>query len=336
MPIKVCFTDFPGPANPDAILHLLKEITDVVVDQVDPEIVFFSVFGYKFLEYPEALRIFFTGENVHPDFNLCDYAFGFDWMSFGDRYYRCPNFLLYSEFNTLCQTPIPSQKQINEVLSRPRFCNFIYSNANAHPYRDELFHLLNGVKKVDSVGLHLNNTGVFRGSPSLGTTATQDKISFQRECRFSIAAENSSSPGYTTEKLVHALVAGTIPIYWGDPMVGKQFNSHRFINCHEFSSPAAVVARVAEIEESPVLAAQILSEPIFLEGRIPDVLKIENLSAHLEFILSQSHDSAFRRNRFVWGKTYEERRKKETAARSLQRFRKFIGGIKNRILPKHF
>lgn len=334
MPVKIWFTDFPGPANPDAILHILKGITDISIDPVEPDIVFFSVFGHNFLDYPDALRIFFTGENVHPDFNLCDYAFGFDWMNFGDRYCRCPNFLLYSEFNILRHTPIPSKEEIEKVLSRPRFCNFIYSNANAHPYRDGLFHLLNKFKVVDSAGLHLNNAGIFRGSPSLGDAATLDKLEFQRECRFSIAVENSSAPGYTTEKLVHALVSNTIPIYWGDPEVGIQFNTRRFINCHEFSSPSAVIARIAEIENSPGLAAEILSQPIFPGGHIPDSLKIENLVAQLEFILNQSRDSAFRRNRFVWGRIYEERRKREVAPRYIDKLRSIAGRVRKRFMVK--
>ena len=34
--------------------------------------------------------------------------------------------------------------------------------------------------------------------------------------KFNIAFENSSYPGYVTEKITDAFIANTIPIYWGD------------------------------------------------------------------------------------------------------------------------
>src|ERR1022692_3919958 len=158
-PIKIVFSDFPGPRNPDAILSLLRQSYEVVLDDARPDYVIFSVFGYGFLEFPEAVRIFFTGENVHPDFNLCDYAFGFDWMQFEDRYCRCPNYQLYDEFREIRERRCTTLSHAEVRAKKSRFCNFIYSNADAHPFRAELFHRLCQYKKVDSAGSFLNNTG---------------------------------------------------------------------------------------------------------------------------------------------------------------------------------
>ena len=44
------------------------------------------------------------------------------------------------------------------------------------------------------------------------------KLKFQHRFRFTIAIENSESPGYATERLMDAFLEGTIPIYWGDPV----------------------------------------------------------------------------------------------------------------------
>lgn len=30
------------------------------------------------------------------------------------------------------------------------------------------------------------------------------------------------------------MLAGTIPIYWGNPDISREFNSASFINCHDF------------------------------------------------------------------------------------------------------
>ena len=76
--------------------------------------------------------------------------------------------------------------------------------------RDELFEYLSQYKLVDSGGRHKNNIG---GS-------IDDKFLFQQQYKFSIAYENSSTPGYTTEKIIQALAAGTSePIYWGNPEI---------------------------------------------------------------------------------------------------------------------
>ncbi len=315
--IKIAFKDFPGPANPDAIVSFLKKYYDIEINDQAPDYLFYSVFGYDFFKYRDSIRIFFTGENVHADFNLCDYAFGFDWMEFGDRYHRCPNYMLYPEFSGVRDRIRTDVNEPEPLLNRSRFCNFIYSNATAHPFRETFYHRLSHYKKIDSAGIYLNNTGFIKGSPSLGLNATIDKISFQRECKFSIAMENSSSPGYTTEKLIHALAADTIPIYWGNPLVGKEFNTERFINCHDFDSVESVINRVIEIDKHPKLYLEILSKPFFANGVVPEFLCEDWLAKRFEMIFSIEKNAAYRRNFHVWGKEYEARRVQETRRRSM-------------------
>ena len=41
------------------------------------------------------------------------------------------------------------------------------------------------------------------------------KINFIKLSKFTICPENSADPGYCTEKIMHALEAGCIPLYWG-------------------------------------------------------------------------------------------------------------------------
>lgn len=311
MQIRVNFTDFPGPANPVAMLRLLQKRHQVVLEAENPNFVFYSVCGYDFLKYEKSIRVFFTGENIHPDFNLCDYALGFDWLTLEDRYFRCPNFLLYEEYEELMAKKPLSSEQVLAVQQRPRFCNFIYSNAKAHPFRDQLFHALSERKKVDSAGLHLNNTGIFLGSPSLGAMATRDKVEFQKECRFTLAIENSSTPGYTTEKLIHALLADTIPIYWGDPVVGRQFNTRRFVNCHEFDSISDIVNRVLEIEHCQKISNSILQEAIYANGTAPCNLTPDAVLKFIESFIGKPQEVSKRRNPYFWARMYEDRRRRE-------------------------
>ena len=39
--------------------------------------------------------------------------------------------------------------------------------------------------------------------------------------------------GYTTEKIFEPMIAQSIPIYWGNPRIGEDFNEKSFINCNK-------------------------------------------------------------------------------------------------------
>jgi hypothetical protein len=56
--------------------------------------------------------------------------------------------------------------------------------------------------------------------------------------RFAICFENTIFPGYLTEKLFDCLLAGCIPIYWGDPTVAVQIPPTCYIDYRQFGDLA--------------------------------------------------------------------------------------------------
>ena len=54
--------------------------------------------------------------------------------------------------------------------------------------------------------------------------------------RFAICYENASVSGYITEKIFDCFMAGTIPVYWGDPEVAKLLPPATFIDRGKFKS----------------------------------------------------------------------------------------------------
>ena len=50
-----------------------------------------------------------------------------------------------------------------------------------------------------------------------------------RDYMFSVAIENIQWPGYHTEKIIDCFMTGTVPIYYGDPMIGRRFNTRGII-----------------------------------------------------------------------------------------------------------
>ena len=324
--VRLKFTDFPGPFNPTRIQALLRQRFEIVIDDERPDYVIYSVSSHNHLRYPEAVRIFFTGENIRPDFNICDYAFGYDWLEFGDRHYRCPNYQLYDQYHDLCQrmrSVAPTSDFSNDTR---KFCNFIYTSGSGHPFRDEFFHHLNKYRQVDAPGAHLRNTDADIG-PAYKGDWSASKVAFQRGYKFSFAFENSTTIGYTTEKIVHAMAADTIPIYWGNPSIGREFNSRRFVNCHNYPDAEAMAQRIMEIDRDDGLFRQILTEPFFPANEALESLRDERILDQFENIFTQPKQTAFRRNFHAWGAHYEQQRQAEVHALSLVSGKGILHGL---------
>lgn len=246
--IKIKFVDFWSTFNEidNDFYKILNKKYEIEISD-EPDFLIYSVFGFENFNY-NCIKIFYTGENIIPDFNNCDYAIGFHKLNFGKRYLRMPiyNFFIYKKFFKIALN-IHKEK----INKRNKFCNFIYSNGNADEKRQEFYSLLSNYKKIDSGGKYLNNIG----------GPVENKYEFQKLYKFSIAFENSSSIGYTTEKLIEAKAAGTIPIYWGDPEVAKEFNSKSFINCHEYENFEDVIKEIKKIDIDEKLYESYLKEP---------------------------------------------------------------------------
>ena len=51
-----------------------------------------------------------------------------------------------------------------------------------------------------------------------------DKRAGLADFRFQVVIENSNMSTYFSEKLIDALLMGTVPVYWGPPAVSDFFN----------------------------------------------------------------------------------------------------------------
>lgn len=60
------------------------------------------------------------------------------------------------------------------------------------------------------------------------------KHDVMKRYRFSICYENSSYPGWVTEKMLDAMFAGNVPVYLGDPEVGNLVPPNAFIDRRHF------------------------------------------------------------------------------------------------------
>ena len=298
--IKIKFVDFYPDFHPEkaTIWSILWKHYDVEISD-KPDWLVYSVFGNEHLNYNDCVKIFYTGENQAPDFNLCDYAFGYDYLTLGDRYMRFPLWLLYKK-------DVEAMLHKHEKPSlegKTDFCSFVVSNPHGNDARAKFMDLLSQYKTVHSGGRWRNNVG--------GPVA--DKLAFQSKHKFSFAFENTIHPGYTTEKIVQSFAAGTIPIYWGDPRIAETFNSDAFINCNDYPNWDAVAERIKEIDNDDALWLKMMRTPALRSPHIVEESFVQ-LEQFLLHIFDQDPEKAKRFSRDYWAVKQLQIRQREVKA----------------------
>lgn len=256
--IKIAFADFwggfeynpTGKENFDNVIYrMLSEDFEIEISN-DPDYLIYSVFGNSHTNY-KCKKILYTGENRRPDYNYCDYSISFDYSD-DPRNLRLPLCAINLYENGIINN-FEKNIDFEKIKSeKTKFCNFIFSNSSAE-LRNVLFQELSKYKQVDAGGRVFNNIGYL----------VEDKLKFQSEYKFTIAFENSQYPGYTTEKLVHPKLVNSIPIYWGNPDVAKDWNTKAFINAYDFKNLYEVIEFVKEVDNNDDLYFDMLKEPHF-------------------------------------------------------------------------
>lgn len=281
IPIKIKFVDFwPGFNEKDNFfINTLGKYYKLELSD-DPDILFFSCYGKKNLQY-NCHKIMYLAENQRPDFRITDFAISFDYLD-DPRHLRLPLYVMYFDEKYTVKQLV--ERKTEETLDRiikekTGFCCFIVSNPKAST-RIDFFHQLSKYKKVDSGGSVLNNIGDKIGS----------KLQFVKQYKFTIAFENSSYSGYTTEKVLEPLQENSIPIYWGNPDIGLEMNTKSFLNYHDYGSFDKLIERVVEIDSNVDLYRQMLREPLF-HNHLPNEYFDENrLAVFFEKVVQSVQD----------------------------------------------
>jgi hypothetical protein len=282
--LRLGFTGFWGGFDPadNFFTRLLARRYDVRICP-DPDFLVFSSFNRRTagIERHDCTRIFFTGENVRPDWAVTDWAFTFDYSTH-PRHWRLPLWVIYHDPSLLVHGPT---RDPDAILARKRrFCGFVVSN----PYgieRNDFFRRLSRYKPVDGGGAVFNTLG----------HRVADKLAFLSECTFTISFENESHPGYTTEKLPEAMRADSIPIYWGDPLVGRDFNTRSFLAFHDSASWDDLVDRVVAVDRDVARQRRMLAEPWYPGNTPPACADLDALLDRFTTIIETPIDPVARR-----------------------------------------
>jgi hypothetical protein len=275
--VRLDFCDFwPGfPKTNNFFYRLLRERFEVEICD-SPDFLIFADLGQHVHRVHNCVKIHFCTENFAPDFDLCDYAFTCREIE-DPRHLRLPYYVLSDPRQLL-----KDNENAEQILAgKTRFCGFLASYANQKTrMRNEFFHKLCKYRKVESAGAALNNTG-YRVPRVPGA-----KLEFLRPFKFNLAFENASVPGYTTEKIVQAMQARAMPIYWGNPGVGREFNSRSFLNYFDFPSEEALIEKIVELDRDDAKYLEYLRQPYFHNNQPNEFFSRERLLNQFEKIFT--------------------------------------------------
>ena len=239
-------------------------------------------FGTTWRSVPAAVpKVFFTGENwpISEDSAFSLYLSSArkedathmrlpTWMTFIDWYSDATELPADSDANPI-RFPVALAMRPHPVSfsDRTHFCGFVVSNPTC-TFRNQAFDAIHGYKPVDSGGSLYNNIG---GPLALkypgGGSGDLSKYHFFSDRRFSISFENARSSGYITEKVLHAKMAGCVPLYWGDSNTDDDFVPQSFVNVSSVLDPAVLVKVIQKLEAHPEMCAKMAATPILDEEK---------------------------------------------------------------------
>lgn len=293
------------------IIELLSKHFNVVLSDT-PDYVFCSLFSnnqafskgllHGYCRYPQV-RIMIEGENYVPDFNLADYAISSYPINFLDRHFSIPfgvEAFYYGSYKHFLELESGKRKFSKEDLKQKvYFANFLANHDSENNIRGDFFKKLSQYKRVESPGkLYHNNDMVV-------SWRDDSKVDFQAKSKFTLCFESTKNEGFTTEKIIDAFYAGTIPVYYGSSTVKDIINPKAYIDVSDYKTMDEAIERIKQLDNDDELYMEMMREPIFINPLFQQKL-MKSLEDFLVHIFEQSPEDAFRRSRLYTPKLHED------------------------------
>ena len=98
--------------------------------------------------------------------------------------------------------------------------------------------------------------------------------------------EGLSEFGLTLLQPIQPMLAQSIAIYWGNPLVHLDFNTRSFVNVHEYPSDEAVTERIVELDRDDEQYLAVLAEPYYVDNRVNRYVDPERILARFRAIFT--------------------------------------------------
>ena len=228
-------------------------------------------------------RISFNGECLpNPNYNECDYSITSFFNDFGGKNVRIPLWMFFVDWYNVTSwenpgwlIPVDYLNKPNEFSLKPKnkFCCTVFGNPVQN--RLDMINVIKKYKDIDCYGHYFNNR-----IPQAKGNGEIEKMHVISDYKFSLCFENREHEdgGWYTEKLLHAKVAGTIPIFYTDKKMSHDFNEKCCLNLSDYDmNMDAMLEDIIKIDTDDSLYEKILNEPLFTST--PNLERVkENLS----------------------------------------------------------
>lgn len=215
------------------------------------------------------LTLFQTGENLRHNHIPCDYSLSFDLAVNNPKHCRLPYWLEMVDWSH--EGVIGNQNpRFGRLLDLDRLMQPLGHEFLQRPRRAAIFasHLREPrATLVKAIERHIPVHGfgsVFDASISHHSRSSFSKASVLKDYAFNLCPENSMYPGYYTEKIPEAFMAGCLPLSWADSNLIFDFNPNAIINLasmmsNDFADLSKTLLdeeRLLQYSEQPLLSSK--------------------------------------------------------------------------------
>jgi hypothetical protein len=221
------------------------------------------------------LVLFQTGENIRHDHVANDFSITFDLGISNSHHFRMPYWMEVADWSSegVIGNTNPRYGRLLNIdrLMQPLGGDFLHRPQKAAIFASHLREprgtLLDAVKRqIDVVEFGKSFNPQIKNHSESGLIKFDELQSFA----FNLCPENGMHPGYYTEKIPEAFMAGCLPITWADENVKVDFNPLAFINLapmslNHFSELREILYSkntLASYAEQPLLIKRPSIEPL--------------------------------------------------------------------------
>jgi hypothetical protein len=145
------------------------------------------------------------------------------------------------------------------ILSRPQRISQVYATDQLHDERLAAIYFFGQFNNFRLYGRDWNNINILPNDwvnklekiiCDLSPAPCENKIDTISNFKYCLCYENLRYPGYITEKIIDAFVAGVVPIYLGASDVEKYIPSNCFIDTRKFENLIELKRYVDDISEA--------------------------------------------------------------------------------------
>lgn len=222
------------------------------------------------------LTLFQTGENIRPDHIKADYSISFDLGISDPKHFRAPYWIEMvdwsSEGVTGNQNPRYGRLLDLDRLMQPLGDHFLKRPQIAAIFASHLREPRGTLLKAVKAQIEVKEFGM-TFNPNIKNHLESGIIKYDelQNFAFNLCPENGMFPGYYTEKIPEAFMAGCLPITWADDNVRVDFNPNAFINLAPMS--ANRFADLGKILHSKAILSRYSGEALLTKRPTLDPLK---------------------------------------------------------------